>query len=176
MWSHNTYSHIIKYSSWCISHYHQWTHAAFSYNSSTEKTLGSTYTWVNTVNSNIRCTKISKLKCFSSHLVVVFTQFVEARCLVENEDVIGAAPTGDAPTTSEWSTIQLPTNVPLILETWRCSFTKDKSSENLYGAHISNFITTLGWISFASSLYCNFVFICVSILISDLMIIFTEFV
>ena len=28
-------------------------------------------------------------------------------------------PTGDAPTTSEWSTIQLPTKVPLILETWR---------------------------------------------------------
>ena len=26
-------------------------------------------------------------------------------CVVENEDVVGAAPTGDAPTTSEWSTI-----------------------------------------------------------------------
>ena len=26
-------------------------------------------------------------------------------CQVENEDVIGAAPTGDAPTTSEWSMI-----------------------------------------------------------------------
>ena len=36
-----------------------------------------------------------------------------------NEDVVGAAPTGDAPTTSEWSTIQLPTNVRLILKTWR---------------------------------------------------------
>ena len=32
---------------------------------------------------------------------------------------IGAAPTGDAPTTSEWSTISLPTQVRLILETWR---------------------------------------------------------
>ena len=38
---------------------------------------------------------------------------------VENEDVVGAAPTGDAPTTSEWSTILLPANVRLILETWR---------------------------------------------------------
>ena len=28
-------------------------------------------------------------------------------------------PTGDAPTTSEWATIQLPTKVRLILETWR---------------------------------------------------------
>ena len=37
---------------------------------------------------------------------------------VENEDVVGAAPTGDAPTTPEWSTILLPTQVPLILEVW----------------------------------------------------------
>ena len=28
-------------------------------------------------------------------------------------------PTGDAPTTSEWSTILLPTKVRIILETWR---------------------------------------------------------
>ena len=40
-------------------------------------------------------------------------------CWVENEDVVGAAPTGDAPTTSEWSTILLPTKVRLILETLR---------------------------------------------------------
>ena len=36
---------------------------------------------------------------------------------VENEDVIGAAPTGDAPTTSEWSIIWLPTKERVILET-----------------------------------------------------------
>ena len=35
---------------------------------------------------------------------------------IENEGVIGAAPTGDAPITSEWSTILLPTKVRLILE------------------------------------------------------------
>ena len=40
-------------------------------------------------------------------------------CWVENEDVVGAAPTGDAPTTSEWSTIVLPTKACLILETLR---------------------------------------------------------
>ena len=32
------------------------------------------------------------------------------------EDVVGAAPTGDAPTTSEWSTILFHTKVRLILE------------------------------------------------------------
>ena len=35
------------------------------------------------------------------------------------EDVVGAAPTGDAPTTYEWSTILLLTKVRLILEDWR---------------------------------------------------------
>ena len=38
---------------------------------------------------------------------------------VENEDVVGAAPTGDAPTTSEWSTILLPTKVRVILKVLR---------------------------------------------------------
>ena len=33
--------------------------------------------------------------------------------------VLSWAPTGDASTTSEWSTIQLPTKVRLMLETWR---------------------------------------------------------
>ena len=40
-------------------------------------------------------------------------------CLVENEDIVGVAPTGDAPTTSEGSTNLLPNEVRLILETWR---------------------------------------------------------
>ena len=35
---------------------------------------------------------------------------------VENEDVVGAALAGDAPTTSEWSTILLPNRVRLILQ------------------------------------------------------------
>ena len=60
-----------------------------------------------------------KLKCSSSRLAVVFAQYIEAKCSVENEDVVWAVPTGDAPTTSEWSTIELPTKVRLILETWR---------------------------------------------------------
>ena len=35
------------------------------------------------------------------------------------EDVVGAAPTGDASTVSEWSTILLPTKVRFILKVWR---------------------------------------------------------
>ena len=35
---------------------------------------------------------------------------------MENEDVAGATPIGDAPTTSEWPTIWLPTKVRFILE------------------------------------------------------------
>ena len=38
---------------------------------------------------------------------------------VQNEDVVGGAPTGDAPTTSEGSTILLPVKVQLILEIWQ---------------------------------------------------------
>ena len=38
--------------------------------------------------------QIPKLQCLSSRLSVVFAQSIEARCYVENEDVVGAAPTG----------------------------------------------------------------------------------
>ena len=62
--------------------------------------------------------QISKLKCFSSHLAVVFAQSIEARGLVENEYVVGAVPTGNAATTSEWSASLLPTMLHLILEIW----------------------------------------------------------
>ena len=56
---------------------------------------------------------------FLSPLAVVFAQSIEARYLFENEDVVGAAPTGDAPTTSELATILLPTKVRLILKVLR---------------------------------------------------------
>ena len=51
------------------------------------------------------------LKCFSSRLAVAFAPSTKARCWVENRDVGGATPTGDAPSTSEWSTNLLPTKV-----------------------------------------------------------------
>ena len=62
---------------------------------------------------------------------VVFAQSNEAMCYVENEDVVGAAPTGDAPTTSEWSTILLPTKVRVILETWRWLCYTDSMTHSL---------------------------------------------
>ena len=63
--------------------------------------------------------RIQKLNWSSSRLAVVSVQAIETMCQVENEDVVGAAPTGDAPITSEWSTILLPTKVRLILEVLR---------------------------------------------------------
>ena len=56
-------------------------------------------------------------------LAAVFAESLKARYKLENEDVVGAAPTGDAPTTSEWSTILLPTKVPLILEVLQYLYT-----------------------------------------------------
>ena len=52
----------------------------------------------------------------SSRLAVAFAQSIQAKYWVENGDVVGAAPTGDAPTTPEWSTILLPTEMRLILD------------------------------------------------------------
>ena len=49
--------------------------------------------------------QISKLKCFLSRLEVVFAESIEDGCYVEDEYVVGAAPTDDVPITSEWSTI-----------------------------------------------------------------------
>ena len=69
-----------------------------------------------TVKSSYKTHQIPKVKCFSSRLAVVFVQSIETRCWVENEGVVGAVPTGDAPTTGEWSTILSPVKVRLILE------------------------------------------------------------
>ena len=66
--------------------------------------------------SNISGTKYQHLKDFGT---VLRLSLLEARCQVENEDVVGAAPTGDAPTTSERSIILLPTKVRLILDVLR---------------------------------------------------------
>ena len=66
-----------------------------------------------------------------------------SQVLVENEDVVGAAPTGDAPTTSELSTILLPTNVRLILEVLRyyicIPVMQGRSTDLFQDLHISSF-------------------------------------
>ena len=63
--------------------------------------------------------QIPTLERISNCLAVVFAESLEARGQAENEYAVVEAPTGDAPTTSEWSTIQLPTKVWLILDMWR---------------------------------------------------------
>ena len=69
--------------------------------------------------SNIRRTKPQHLKDSRTVLRLSLLNPLKPDVEVENEDVVGAAPTGDAPTTSEWSTILLPTKVRLILEVLR---------------------------------------------------------
>ena len=63
--------------------------------------------------------QITNFKRFLSRLAVVFAQSIEARYKVENEDVDGAAPPGDASATSEWSKILLPSRSCFIWEDLR---------------------------------------------------------
>ena len=53
--------------------------------------------------SNINCTKSQNLN--GSRVVLQLFLYNIMKPDVENEDVVGAAPVGDAPTTSEWSTL-----------------------------------------------------------------------
>ena len=96
--------------------------------------------WTHWLPSNLlyKTHKIAKLKCFSSRLTVLFAQSIE----VEHENVVGAAPTGDAPTTPEWSTRLLPTKGRIISEVWQyvpvfkirseTCWTEAQFCENLY--------------------------------------------
>ena len=85
--------------------------------------------------SNTRRTKSHNVNFLVSSCSCLYP-ILEARWLVENEDVVGASPFGAAPmtssfstsylasmdwakTTCEWSTILLPTKVRFILEIWR---------------------------------------------------------
>ena len=65
--------------------------------------------------SNISGTKSQHLK----YSRTVLRLFLLNPWKPENEDVFGTAPTGDAPTISEWSTILLHAKVRLILEVLR---------------------------------------------------------
>ena len=67
-------------------------------------------------NLQYKVHQIPKLKCFFSRFAVVFAQSTETRGQVENEDVVEAAPAGDAPTTSQWWNGLLPPKVRLILD------------------------------------------------------------
>ena len=69
--------------------------------------------------SNIRRIKSQNLNDYRLLLQLSLPKSIEARCCDANEDEVGATPTGDAPTTSVWSTTLLTTKVLLILEIWR---------------------------------------------------------
>ena len=73
-------------------------------------------TWFYRQTSYIRHTKFQNLNVSRLVLQVSLLNPLKLGVKVENEDVVGAAPTGDAPTTSVWSTISLSTEVRLILE------------------------------------------------------------
>ena len=85
--------------------------------------------------SNIWRKKITKFKCSSPHLAVVLAQAIDARHWVENEDVVGAAPTGDAPTTFEWSTNLSPPKVRIILENIRWYTIYDTYNKKISGSN-----------------------------------------
>ena len=71
--------------------------------------------------------QIPNFKCFLPRIAVVFVHSIEAMYYVENKN----APTGDAPTTSEWSTILLPSRVCLILEVLRYVLLYIQGCDNL---------------------------------------------
>ena len=88
---------------------------------------------------------------FSFRLAVVFAHSIEAKYSVENEDVVGAAPKGDAPTTSEWPTIWMPTKARLILEVLRyiLSYVWQSINETLdhfrYDIHLMQVLCFIQW-------------------------------
>ena len=68
--------------------------------------------------SNIRRTKSKNLNVSRLFLQLYLCNILKP-VVKSRMKIVGAAPTGDAPISSEWSTISLPTKVWLILETWR---------------------------------------------------------
>ena len=63
---------------------------------------------------------------FLFRLAIVFAPSFEARCQVENDNVVGAARTGDAPTISDWSAILLPTKISRNYPHFKTEFAKIK--------------------------------------------------
>ena len=63
-----------------------------------------------------RCTKSQNLTV--SRLIVQLFYQIHWSQVLSLEDVVGTAPTGNSPTTSEWSIILVPAKPCLILEVW----------------------------------------------------------
>ena len=69
---------------------------------------------ISTVKLLIEGIQIPKPQCF--RLVLQLSLPIHWSKFLENEDVAGAGPTADAPTSSEWSTILLPIEARLFLK------------------------------------------------------------
>ena len=76
----------------------------------------------------IRRTKSHNLDVSRLALQLSLCNLLKPGLKFKNEDVVGAAPTGDAPTTSEWSIIVLPTEVRFI----RIAYTSTKLLSNTH--------------------------------------------
>ena len=68
---------------------------------------------------NIRRTKSQNIKWFSSRPSVAWAQAIETRCLFQNEDVVGAAPTGAPNYIWVINNFTAYFGARLILEVWR---------------------------------------------------------
>ena len=67
-------------------------------------------------NGKISNISASKSQNFNDSRIVLQLSLPSPLNTVKNDDVVGALPTGDAPTSSKWSTSLLPNNPRLILE------------------------------------------------------------
>ena len=110
-------------------------------------------TRINLKNTYHKISNISHTKLQSSNASCLGMQSslrnIEARCSMEKEDVVGAAPTGAAPTTSEWSSILLPTKVRLILETWRyLKFQSNLPGTNEWHWYMDHIAIIIIWVLF----------------------------
>ena len=91
----------------------------WSYASSASHVTVLWYFYYNRQISNISRTHSQKLHDSRLVLQLSLANPLKPGVKLRNEDVVGAAPTGDAPTTSGWPPSVLPTKVQLILEIWR---------------------------------------------------------
>ena len=88
--------------------------------------------------SNVKRTKFQNLNVF--RLVLQLSLHIQLKP--------GVKPTGDAPITSEWSAVLLPTQVLFILDIWRCIYRVSYNSNMTDNLHMfyNNFCRVLSYV------------------------------